>query len=89
MSDIIDIKQFYNHDTRIALLENIASDLRDDMKELRSDIKEIKKDINEVRKDINEVRKESHSDFKWLLGFIISGFIGVLVLIAHTQHWII
>jgi hypothetical protein len=82
MSDVIDIKQFYNHDTRIALLENIASDIRDDMKEIRGDIKELKQDMKDIR-------KESHSNFKWLLGFMISGFIGMFGLIAHTQHWII
>ena len=41
----IDIKDYFNHETRICLLEKSIGDINETMKEIKSDMKEIKSDI--------------------------------------------
>ena len=90
----INIRDYYNHDTRIALLEKIANDTQQTLQEIRQDIKqtskELREDIQETRKEfiqeILEIRRESSSNFKWLLSFMISGFAGLFGMLAHHMH---
>lgn len=93
MNEPINIKDFYNHETRISIVENAILEIKESMKEIKSEIKDMRQDLSKQRQEsINnyiDIRNESISHFRWLLTFIISGFVSLFGIIAHTQHWII
>ena len=45
----------------------------------------LKKGMDDLRHDVKDLK----SDFRWMFGFMISGFAGLFVMMAHGFHWII
>jgi chromosome segregation ATPase len=62
-------------------LQGVRTELKGDMKELRA---ELKGDMQDIRADIREMR----SDFKLLLGALITVALGLSGLMAKGFHWI-
>jgi hypothetical protein len=90
LNNHIDIKDFYDHNTRLCLLEKTVHDINNTMKdikldinnlrlEIKSEIKEIKSDMKEMRTEIKDIKNESKSQFHWIMGFIMTGFISLLI----------
>ena len=73
-------------------LQGVRTELKGDMQELRAELKgdmrelrtELKGDMQEIRADIREIR----SDFKLLLGALVTVALGLSGLIAKGFHWI-
>ena len=103
MSEPINIRDFYNHDTRITLLESSISTINDTMLRFekrfdriderfdRIDEKFDKVDerFDKVDEKFDKINEKIDSKFTWLLTFIIAGFTGMLGIMAHGFHWII
>lgn len=80
-TNIVSMRDFYNHDTRICLLEKSVSDIAEILKEL-------KQDIQNVRIEVNDLRKDMKHQFYWLLSLILSSNVGMLTIIAKSLHWL-
>jgi uncharacterized coiled-coil DUF342 family protein len=40
--------------------------------EMKHEITQLRGEINQLREEINQLRKEMHSDFKWVIGIILT-----------------
>jgi len=40
--------------------------------EMKHEIAQLRGEINQLREEINQLRKEMHSDFKWVIGIILT-----------------
>ena len=58
---------------RLAVLEEIA--------------KGTKEALADMRAEIRALRADQRSDFRWLLGIILGGYVGLLGVMAHGFHW--
>ena len=75
----INIRDFYNHETRITLLERTIEQINTSLIEIK---KEIKEGFFKIDFEIKEIRFESKSQFRWIMGFIFglySAIIGGLI----------
>jgi hypothetical protein len=63
MSEVISMKDYYNHDTRIALVENAIINI-----EKRFD--QVDKQFEKVDKRLDRMEAKGDSQFKWLIGCI-------------------
>jgi hypothetical protein len=87
MSEIINIKDFYNHETRITIVENTISSID-------QTLKNIDRRFDKIEIELKDLKKEMRSDFKWVLGLLI-GFSstgiamisGLSIIMAHGFHW--
>ncbi|MGB9728593.1 MAG: hypothetical protein ACP5GU_02260 [Thermoprotei archaeon] len=50
-------------------LKNEISDVRKELSELR---KELKNEISELRGEVNQLRGEMHSNFRWIIGVVLT-----------------
>ena len=73
---IISIKDFYNHETRISIVENAILGI-----EKRFD--KIDERFDKLDNELKGIRKDMKSDFRWILT-IISGLGAIM---AHGFHW--
>jgi predicted RNase H-like nuclease (RuvC/YqgF family) len=57
-------------------LRGEISQLRGEMNQLREEMKQeitqLRGEINQLREEINQLREEMHSDFKWVIGIILT-----------------
>lgn len=58
---------------RLAVLEEIAKTTKDALIDLRTEMRAL--------------RADQRSDFRWLLGIILGGYVGLLGVMAHGFHW--
>ena len=58
---------------RLAVLEEIAKATKDALIDLRTEMRAL--------------RADQRSDFRWLLGIILGGYVGLLGVMAHGFHW--
>lgn len=80
-------------DTRIALLEQSNEFIREALNRLEKKIDNMDSMFNGrfdkmdkiVSGRFDRIENRLWSNFIWMIG----GFVGVLALVAHTQHWII
>jgi hypothetical protein len=63
----------YSADVRLAVLEQIAKDTKDVLREIKQDLKDI--------------RSDQRADFRLLFGCIVTVALGLAGLIAHGFHW--
>jgi predicted nucleic acid-binding Zn-ribbon protein len=93
------MSDFHNLDKRVALLEQIASDtrqalidIRTDLRELRGEIKtevrDLRTEMRDLRTEMRDLRTEIWRNFRWLLGIMLGGFVGILATMAHGFHWL-
>jgi hypothetical protein len=73
MSDIINIKDFYNHETRITMVENAVT--------------RIDKKLDDIEKNMRSDFRWVLSLLIGLAGFIFTGFVGLGAIMAHGFHW--
>ena len=95
---------------RVAVLEEIASstkqglaDLRTEMRqgfaemrtEMRQGFAEMRTEMRDMRSEMRDIRTEHRSDYRWLLGIMLGGFVttiggfaAMLGVMAHGFHWI-
>lgn len=50
-------------------------------------LEKLEKNLDYTLKGINENIREIKIDLRWILGFMISGFVGLFGLMAHALHW--
>ena len=94
MSEIINIKDFYNHETRITIIENTITSIDHTLKNIDKRFDKIDIKFDKIDFELKELKKEMRSDFKWVLGLLI-GFsstgiamiAGLATIIAHGFHW--
>jgi phage-related protein len=75
------IKHYPVHlETKVALLEQSIEHINQSLIEIKQDLKDFSRDVK--------------SDFRWVIGmivglsaFMVSGFAGMLAVIAHGFHW--
>jgi uncharacterized coiled-coil DUF342 family protein len=68
-------------DVRILMINSIIADvakkedireLRGEINQLRGEISQLRWEINQLREEINQLREEMHSDFKWVIGTVLT-----------------
>ena len=68
-------------DVRILMINSIIADvakkedireLRGEINQLRGEISQLRGEINQLREEINQLREEMHSDFKWVIGAVLT-----------------
>lgn len=74
------MSELHEADRRLAVLEQIVHST--DRALLR-----IEAELRLLRTEMQAMRTQQHDDFRWLLRFMIAGFVGVLALIAHGLRW--
>jgi len=80
----INIKDFYDHETRIRMVENaiISIDKR---------FEQIEKKFEQVDKRFERLENKMDSQFKWTIGLILglygSGFIALLGYFLKSKGW--
>lgn len=82
MKDIINIKDFYDHETRISIVENaiISIDRR---------FEQVDKRFEQVDKRFDKLEAQIHSQFKWIMGAfggLALSAIGILVTLILKLH---
>jgi hypothetical protein len=93
------VSELHDVDRRVAVLEQIAADTRDTLREIRDDIRGLRSEFRtelgglrtDMRTEIQGLRtdmRELRGDFRWLLRFTIGGFVGTFALLAHSLHWL-
>lgn len=83
MSDIINIKDFYNHETRISIVENAIININKNFEQMN-------RYFEKYENELKESRTESRAQFRWLMtlisGLYVSGTgIIITIIIKHFQ----
>ena len=92
------MSELHDIDRRVAVLEQIAADTRQALQDIRDDIWGMRAETQGLRgemqqlgtglrSELQQIRLQQHADFRWLLRFMIGGFVGVFALLAHGLHW--
>lgn len=89
MPDVIDIRDFYNHETRIALLEKSVGDIGQSLIEIKQSLTKMNDRLDKINDRIDTTNNKIDSNLKWMVTLAFTQFSGLFALIAHTQHWII
>ena len=63
----------------------LRNELRHDLGALRGEISALRA---ETHADLRDIRQTQRSDFRWLLGILLGGFIAMLGAMAHGFHWL-
>lgn len=82
MSDdnVVSIKDFYNQDSRITIVENAIVSIDKRFDKIDNDLKDFR---GEILSEFKQIRKEMKSDYRWLLTIIA----GLGAIMAHGFHW--
>lgn len=87
MSDIINIKDFYNHETRISIVENaiINIEKRFEQVDKRFDqvdrrFEQVDKRFEQVDRRFEKLENKMDSQFKWIIGSI--GGLGLTTILS-------
>ncbi len=88
-NEIINIRDFYNHETRIALVEQSIIRIDSTMADIRTILIKMDEKIDKVNDRIDKTNDKIESNFKWTLGIMIAGFSGLFGVMAHEFHWIV
>jgi hypothetical protein len=78
------MSELHDLDRRLAVLEQIAADIRQALIDIRADIRDLRNEVHDFR---NAVHSEMWRNFRWLLGVMLGGFGGMFALLAHGLHW--
>ena len=85
MSELHDIER------RVAVLEQIAHSTDHTLQQIAIELRGLRNETQQLgtglRSEVQALRTQQHEDFRWLLRFMIAGFLGVLGLLAHGLHW--
>jgi predicted esterase YcpF (UPF0227 family) len=84
---------------RVAVLEEIASSTKQVLADLRTEMRqgfaEMRTEMRDMRTEMRDIRTEHRSDYRWLLGIMLGGFVttiggfaAMLGVMAHGFHWI-
>jgi len=102
MSDVINLKDFYNQEARVTIIENAIFniDRRFDGIEKRFDkldyeLKEIKEELKgskkELKDDIRELKGHMRGNLFWTLGCILglygTALVTLLSAVGKAYHW--
>ena len=82
------MSEFHDLDRRATVLEQIAADTRDTLREMHTDIRELRAEIRELRADMREFHSDVNRQFRWLVGLWIGSLGAVLAVMAHGFHWL-
>lgn len=55
---------------------------------MEADFHNVAELLKETRDDIRHLRAETRLDFRWLIGLLITGFIGIAGLVASAAGWL-
>lgn len=82
------MKPYHQHETRLALLEQLCCNTRETLQEIRHGLLRIENKIESLENKVNEksdqISQRIWANFYWG----ISGFASVLALLAHALRWI-
>ena len=67
-----------NHDVKVSLLEQSVTHINQTLICIESKIDSIDKKFDE----------KIDTNFRWLIGMIISGFVSTWVILSHIFHWL-
>jgi hypothetical protein len=82
------MSELHDIDRRVAVLEQIAHDTATALADIRAELRLMRTEMQQGRSDTQQLRTQLHDDFRWLLRFMIGGFVGVFALLAHGLHWL-
>ena len=71
--------------SRVAVLEQIAREVRDGIGDLRAEMRALRTDM---QAGFAAQRAESRADYRWLLGIMLGGFGALLAVMAHGFRWL-
>ncbi len=64
---------------RVAVLEEIASSTKQGFAEMRTEMRqgfaEMRTEMRDMRSEMRDIRTEHRSDYRWLLGIMLGGFV--------------
>ncbi len=78
----------FDHEGRIARLEQIADDTRRGLDRLDHRLERLDGRIDRLDGRIDRLDGRLDTRFPWLLGVMLAGFGGLLGAMAHGFHWI-
>lgn len=79
MSDAADLA------ARVAVLEQIAKDMKDGLAGIRAEMREMRTDL---RAEVRDLRGAMRTDCRWLLGIMLGMGGGLLAAMAKGFHWL-
>ncbi len=76
MNDVVNMKDFYNHETRISIVEHavVSIDKR---------FEQVEKRFDQLDIELKAIRRDMKTDFRWFLAIIV----GLGTIMAHGFHW--
>lgn len=96
MSEIINIKDFYNHETRISIVENAIISIDKRFEQVDKRFEQIERRFEQVDRRFEQVdRRFEHlenkmdSHFKWLLGLVAAPLYTSIIgfILGKACHW--
>ena len=72
-------------ESRVAVPEQIAKETHEAIADLRAELRLFRSDMNA---GFNRLDIEARADSRWLLGLMLTGFGGLLAVMAQGFHWL-
>lgn len=76
--------QFINHEVRIQICEEVAKDIKQEIKNNRIEMHNIRL---ELQSELKGLRKDMHSQFKWIITILLTSVL-LPVIAPFLSHWI-
>ena len=67
MSEVISMKDFFNHDTRILLLESTVVNIDRRFDQIEKQFEQVEKRFDLVEKKFDKLESKMDSQFKWII----------------------
>ncbi len=80
MSDIINIKDFYDHETRISIVENAIINIEKRFEQVDKRFEQVDKRFDQVDRRFEKLENKIDSQFKWIIGSI--GGLGLTTILS-------
>lgn len=87
MSEIINIKDFYNHETRISLVEAAIINMDRRFEQIDKRFEQADKRLERLENRMDRMEDKIDRLLKWMLGTMGTGFVTIISLMAHGFHW--
>ena len=68
MSDVINIKDFYDHETRISIVENAIISIDKRFEQIDKRFEQVDRRFEQVDKRFDKLESKMDSQFKWMVG---------------------
>jgi hypothetical protein len=85
----IDIKDYYNHETRIALVENAIINMQKQFEQVEKRFEQVEKRFEQIDRRFERLEQKMDSQFRWIMGLILglygSGFVTMLGYFLKSQ----